>query len=922
MVNKIFNPIPMKPHPYFKKGSIDDKKLKPYGDADFDGSRNEADCNPRNPAEDGFFGDVWERFTDVFDKKDNDVPQLGTVYLKPEEETYAPALVEKTDVIVKVPETDKIYEPEPEPKKKKKEEIAPIIVPTEVEEYKVITPEEYKLPDYITEPQIITPTEELKEVIKKDKKVKELMPKFGTVVTPVLAKPIEEQIAEQEKRLAEEERKRKLKEALDIIPTPTKMKTEYEKEQEKLELGLIGGAIAGYTPTLGGAFVHTSPYLGEGTAVTTYKDITRADIEKMPFAGEEFMMSTIEKEIAMKQMTKEKTVTQNLQNKYGKQLELQSTFYINKWDKNIENGSFTGTQTQFNQYLKDYEKQTEHNKKLSTNINKDFQDEYNRTMTSFQTKELAYANKWMAKITKKHRRSRAWTLVPFVFAESYLLGMGVVKGIGMAARFSPALGEAVSLGVGTAFIAPAIVSAPAIVKSYKEDPLSFVLETAPVVTGFMAGATPGLGKTLKSKTKSFIEFEKKLLADTRGMSGQALQKQKVKTKAEQKITFNELKSAMKRASKEDLTKYVKNQIKIIDKSTKSPTEKLKAKENIAALVLESRTGVAIFDEFGRINKVRLNEAVAKAKGVFEIPKVKIKPLIKTISILKPKVKLKPKFKVGIIPKVAVGIGLAVLPKIKEKVAVIPMVIPKFISKEALRQKKAQKVAEKLKIIQAIAEMPKVAEVPKLKVITVPKPVELLKPIEPIPLDRIIRPKPRIELPKIKIPQIWLPKIPKIKMEPRRIIRKRRIRVQPGYNVYGKPIRQKKYKKLNKVPLTQAQARDFGAYIADHSLSTNFKIKSASKKAQTPKTNFPIGYYARKKKIFRDYRIVKGKKVPMKNKWIERKGVPRLNTRSEIKRIGMLKKLKEVRKRPLKKVKKRKVTKKKAIRKPKKRNIFF
>ena len=128
-------------------------------------------------------------------------------------------------------------------------------------------------------------------------------------------------------------------------------------------------------------------------------------------------------------------------------------------------------------------------------------------------------------------------------------------------------------------------------------------------------------------------------------------------------------------------------------------------------------------------------------------------------------------------------------------------------------------------------------------------------------------------------------------------------IKQGFDVYGKPIKQKKYKKLNKVPLTLARARDFGSYIADHSLSTNFKIKESGKPPQKMKARIPLGYYSKVKSKFRDYRISKGKRIPMKDKWIERKGKSRLDTRAEIKKISLLKKLSEIKKYP--KIKKKK-----------------
>ncbi len=57
----IIKPIRMTPPLYMKKDSIKSKRLKPWGDADFDGTANKLDCDPRNPAKDGLLGDIWAR---------------------------------------------------------------------------------------------------------------------------------------------------------------------------------------------------------------------------------------------------------------------------------------------------------------------------------------------------------------------------------------------------------------------------------------------------------------------------------------------------------------------------------------------------------------------------------------------------------------------------------------------------------------------------------------------------------------------------------------------------------------------------------------------------------------------------------------------------------------------------------------------
>ena len=65
-----------------------------------------------------------------------------------------------------------------------------------------------------------------------------------------------------------------------------------------------------------------------------------------------------------------------------------------------------------------------------------------------------------------------------------------------------------------------------------------------------------------------------------------------------------------------------------------------------------------------------------------------------------------------------------------------------------------------------------------------------------------------------------------------------------------------------------------------------------KKPMKPKMKFPRGYYDKTRKKFRNYRIRKGKKVPMKNTFIERKGVGRIDTRGEKEGLRLAKFIKQ------------------------------
>ncbi len=132
----------------------------------------------------------------------------------------------------------------------------------------------------------------------------------------------------------------------------------------------------------------------------------------------------------------------------------------------------------------------------------------------------------------------------------------------------------------------------------------------------------------------------------------------------------------------------------------------------------------------------------------------------------------------------------------------------------------------------------------------------------------------------------------------------------GYNVFGKPIKKKKFIRLNLVPISKTKAKDLGSFLADKSLARTFKFKRTDKPAQKPKLIVPPRYFAKVQRKFRDFRIVKGQQVPLKNTFIEKRGKFLLDTVSERKKITLLRKLSQLKKKSLKpKAKRRKRGKK-------------
>jgi len=161
----------------------------------------------------------------------------------------------------------------------------------------------------------------------------------------------------------------------------------------------------------------------------------------------------------------------------------------------------------------------------------------------------------------------------------------------------------------------------------------------------------------------------------------------------------------------------------------------------------------------------------------------------------------------------------------------------------------------------------------------------LRPLRPTKTPIIIVPPTLITEPKKK-PKEKIKKIPSKRL---------------GYNVLGKLIKTKKFRKLNLVPLSKSKSKDLGSWLVDHSLARTFIIKKTKKPVKKPKLKVPQAYFKKNKKKFREFKIVKGEKVFTPNKFIEFK-TRLLDTASERKKITLLRKLSALKKKSLKSTK--------------------
>lgn len=104
-------------------------------------------------------------------------------------------------------------------------------------------------------------------------------------------------------------------------------------------------------------------------------------------------------------------------------------------------------------------------------------------------------------------------------------------------------------------------------------------------------------------------------------------------------------------------------------------------------------------------------------------------------------------------------------------------------------------------------------------------------------------------------------------------------------IKGRKIQQpRRLLRINKIPTTKQRARDAMALLIDNTLASFGKIQRVPGKAKPLRLNIPKGYFIRTQNKYRNFRIRKGKRIPLRNAWIEKRGKPRLDTLGEKRKI--------------------------------------
>lgn len=175
-----------------------------------------------------------------------------------------------------------------------------------------------------------------------------------------------------------------------------------------------------------------------------------------------------------------------------------------------------------------------------------------------------------------------------------------------------------------------------------------------------------------------------------------------------------------------------------------------------------------------------------------------------------------------------------------------------------------------------------------------KPPKIPKPPRDFPSQPPARPPKRFPLPK---PIKGGKRIRRSKKKKtvafvfkRKIKRKKLKKTIPVFNVYGKSKR--KFIKLNVKPLTRDDALSRGAFAVDRTTAKTFKIVPAGKLKKAGKLlKSERGYFKRQGFKLREFRIRKGRKFKLKNKYIEKRKYG-IDTRSEKRGLTIAKLLKQ------------------------------
>lgn len=477
------------------------------------------------------------------------------------------------------------------------------------------------------------------------------------------------------------------------------------------------------------------------------------------------------------------------------------------------------------------------------------------------------------------------------------------------ARVGGALATA-SLGGGALVLG---IQSQAIGKTITTDPLGFALDIVPAVAGFAVGfKAPEILRGSRNALNSFSNTQKQIFNDKRAMAGT--------TSSTRKKQIQEQINKNKSKSKKDKAKALanlRNELNWKKSFDSKGREILRGKtfrekvDDFSRLVKESknlspeaRKNLGDFlkevygKDFERIFKETLSQEgyylgkVKKTVPPKVIEKTKVSDILKIDtkqkklgSILKGVSKTKQITGLVSTPLVSSSTSTKFGEKqlTKQKLATGTLLGLKSVQRQTTLQRSALKQKEGLMTAQTTRLSLQTRQVQKQRTLQKQKLIQrnglktkLRQPTPPSP-TRILVPEGEVGFTSKKEGY-------KIGLLRKRV---------NGFNVLIKSPR-KKYIKVNKVPLEERKAKDLGAYVTDRSLGATFKIVPTKSIPKKSRLNIPSGYFGLTRDKFRDYKIVKGKRVKLNNTYIEKRG-KRLDTPEEVKKITVAKKMAELRK---------------------------
>jgi len=371
---------------------------------------------------------------------------------------------------------------------------------------------------------------------------------------------------------------------------------------------------------------------------------------------------------------------------------------------------------------------------------------------------------------------------------------------------------------------------------------------------------------------------------------------KVKVKNIRKDTFVSLSSVF---TKGDLSKIIGrtitsegNRVKFIgiirgERGAKglslSSGEKLQFRKALNKVIGASASSVAEAKKIKGLSQIKRIATISSLITAKKVSRIKVEPIAQIRRVIRGK-----------------SVSLTQAKKLQKRIGVKIKQRTKGIQslRQRIKQKETQKTRQRLQQIlkQQTAQTQKLKQTQKL----IKKQIKKVKTAKGL----------RVRVPRIpRIPKgLVVPKIiPRVK---KGIITKKKPVKKKAFIVFARPLKKKGQKKrpklvrISKKPLSRPNAKRLGSTIVDTTLSRTFKLKPIKKKPSRP----VLRTSRYKPKKFRTFRIVKGKRKPLKDTFIERKGKALIDTRGEKRGLTLRKGLKQLRKRSTKPVRVKRVTK--------------